>query len=148
VPKANPFAVIETEAPQLPESEILQLLKEQYGLEPRLDSLVSERDQNLRLRCDDGRQFVLKIANAAEEPLATDFQVQALLHLEAYLASNDCPINVPRILRTVDGSASLVVTFRWVIRRRHRSCVVASVSTWRTWEGRFTGSIIRVVTMD
>jgi Ser/Thr protein kinase RdoA (MazF antagonist) len=110
VPKANPFAVIETEAPQLPESEILQLLQEQYGLEPRLDSLVSERDQNLRLRCDDGRQFVLKIANAAEEPLATDFQVQALLHLEAYLASNDCPINVPRILRTVDGSASLVVT--------------------------------------
>jgi hydroxylysine kinase len=110
VPKADPFAVIETEAPRLPESEILQMLQEHYGLEARLDSLLSERDQNLRLRCDDGRQFVLKIANAAEEALVTDFQVQALLHLESYLASNDCPINVPRILRTVDGSPALAVT--------------------------------------
>ena len=110
MPKADPFAVIETEAPRLPESEILRLLQEHYGLQPRIDPLLSERDQNFRLRCDDSREFVLKIANAAEDPLATDFQVQALLHLEAYLASNECPINVPRILRTVDGSASLTVS--------------------------------------
>jgi Ser/Thr protein kinase RdoA (MazF antagonist) len=34
------------------------VLREHHGLEARLESLVSERDQNFRLRCDDGRQYV------------------------------------------------------------------------------------------
>ncbi len=110
MPQADPFAVIETEAPQLDASEVLGLVREHYGLEARLEALLSERDQNFRLRCDDGRQFVVKIVNAAEDPLATDFQSQALLYLEAYLANNDCPINVPRILRTTAGRTHLPVT--------------------------------------
>ncbi|MCH8301671.1 MAG: phosphotransferase [Proteobacteria bacterium] len=110
MPQADPFAVIETEAPQLDASEVLQLVREHYGLEARLEALLSERDQNFLLRCDDGRQFVVKIVNAAEDPLATDFQSQALLYLEAHLANNDCPINVPRILRTTGGRTHLPVT--------------------------------------
>ena len=110
MPQADPFAVIETESPRLEDSEVLQLVREHYGFEVGLKSLLSERDQNFRLQCDDGRQFVLKIANAAEDPLATDFQIQALLHLESYLASHDCPINVPRIQRTIDGRTHLLVT--------------------------------------
>jgi len=109
VPRADPFAVIETETPQLADNEILQLMREHYGLEVKLEILLSERDQNIRLRCADGRQFVLKITNAAEDPLATDFQIEALLYLESYLESNDCPINVPRILRTVDGKTHISV---------------------------------------
>jgi hydroxylysine kinase len=109
VPQADPFAVIESESPQLDDSEVLQLVQEHYGFEVRLAALLGERDQNFRMRCDDGRQFVLKIANAAEDPLATDFQIQALLYLESYLANNDCPINVPQILRTVDGRTHLLV---------------------------------------
>lgn len=107
--QADPFAVIESETPQLDDGEVLELVRQHYGLEVELKSLVSERDQNFRLRCDDGRQFVLKIANAAEDPLATDFQIQALLYLESYLASNDCPIIVPRIFRTVDDRTHLIV---------------------------------------
>lgn len=108
--QADPFAVIESETPRLADSEVLQLLREHYGLEAGLKPLLSERDQNFRLQCDDGSQFVLKIANAAEDPLATDFQIQALLHLESYQADHDCPINVPRIQRTVDGRTHLLVT--------------------------------------
>jgi Ser/Thr protein kinase RdoA (MazF antagonist) len=110
VPQADPFAIIETETPQLNDSEVLQLVREHYGLEVRLKTLLGERDQNFRMHCDDGRQFVLKIANAVEDPLATDFQIQALMYLESYLENNDCPINVPRILRTVDGETQLLVT--------------------------------------
>jgi Ser/Thr protein kinase RdoA (MazF antagonist) len=110
VPQADPFAVIETETPRLEDGEVLRIVREHYGLEARLKPLLSERDQNFHLRCSDGRQFVLKIANAAEDPLATDFQIRALLHLESYLANHDCPINVPRIQRTVDGSTQLLVT--------------------------------------
>ncbi len=110
MPQADPFALIESEAPQLDASEVLRLVREHYGLEARLEALLSERDQNFRLRCDDGRQFAVKIVNAAEDPLATDFQSHALLYLEAYLANNDCPINVPRILRTTAGRTHLPVT--------------------------------------
>jgi Ser/Thr protein kinase RdoA (MazF antagonist) len=110
VPQADPFAVIETETPRLEDGEVVQLIREHYGLEARLKPLLSERDQNFHLRCDDGRQFVLKIANAAEDPLVTDFQIQVLLHLESYVANHDCPINVPRIQRTVDGRTQLLVT--------------------------------------
>ena len=108
--QADPFAVIETETPRLDENEVLQLVREHYGLEAELKALLSERDQNFRLRCDDGRQFVLKIANAAEDPLATDFQIQALLYLESWLADNNCPISVPQILRTVDDKTHVMVS--------------------------------------
>ena len=107
--QANPFAVIESEVPHLGDGEVLELVRQHYGLEVELKSLLSERDQNFRLRCDDVRQFVLKIANAAEEPLATDFQIQALLYLESHLVNHDCPIIVPRILRTVDDRTQLIV---------------------------------------
>lgn len=125
MPQADPFAVVESESPRLGDSEVLQLVREHYGLEVQLKSLLSERDQNFRLRCDDGRQFVLKVANAAEDPLATDFQIQALNHLEQYLANNDCPITVPRILRTNDGQTHLLVTANGV---QHVTRVVTYVA--------------------
>lgn len=108
--QADPFAVFEPEMPQLNDGEVLQLVRQHYGLEVQLKPLLGERDQNLQMRDEDGRRFVLKIANAAEDPVATDFQIQALLYLETYLENHDCPINVPRILRTVDGRTQLLVT--------------------------------------
>ena len=107
---ADPFAVIETETPGLDENEVRRLVREHFGLKAELKALLSERDQNFRLHCDDGRRFVLKIANAAEDPLATDFQIQALLYLESWLAVNDCPISVPQILRTIDGKTHVMVS--------------------------------------
>ncbi len=91
MPRADPFAAIETEIPQLADKEILQMMREHYDLDVQLESLLSERDQNVRLHGADGRQFVLKITNAAEDPLATDLQIEALLYLESYLEKNDSP---------------------------------------------------------
>lgn len=109
MPGADPFAVIETETPKLTDNEVLQIVEEHYGLVVRLEPLLGERDQNFHLWSDDGREFVLKIANSAEDPLVTDFQVQALLHLETYQASHDCPVKVPRVVRTVDGLPSISI---------------------------------------
>jgi len=109
VQQADPFTVVESEAPQLGDGQVIEFVRQQYGLEVELKSLLSERDQNIRLRCSDGRQFVLKIANAAEDPVATDFQVQALLYLESYLGRHDYPITVPHILRTVDERTQSIV---------------------------------------
>ena len=41
----------------------MRLAREQFGLRAEAEALPSERDQNFVLRRDDGRRFVLKIAN-------------------------------------------------------------------------------------
>ncbi len=123
--QSDPFAVIECDVPQLDDGEVLEIVRQHYGLEVELKSLISERDQNFRLRCKDGRQFVLKIANAVEDPQATEFQIQALLHLESYLANHDCPIIVPRLLLTVENRTHLVVTSEG---ERHVTRVVSFVA--------------------
>ena len=60
--------------PQVPADDISRLVREQYGLNGELTPLVSERDQNFRLTCSDACRYVVKIANAAEEGIVTDFQ--------------------------------------------------------------------------
>jgi len=88
--------------PQFSTGQVLQTLEAEYGLQGRVESLLSERDQNFRLQTEDGRQFVFKIANSSEPQLATDFQVEALLHLE----KQQCPVATPRIQRTLGGGSA------------------------------------------
>ncbi len=94
--------IIAEPSPELPENEVSDLLIREYGLQGNLSPLVSERDQNFRLDIADGRQFVVKIANSAEPAQITDFQIQALLHLEA----SECQVTVPEVIRTRAGSVS------------------------------------------
>ena len=68
-------------------------------MQGKLTPLVSERDQNFRLDATNGRRFVVKIANGAEPAQITDFQIQALLHLEA----SACTVAVPKLVRTRIG---------------------------------------------
>ena len=78
----DPLAVIAQEAPAISDAAAISLMKVRYGLDVIVRSLVSERDQNFRMKAADGKRFVLKIANSAEDPFVTDFQIQALLHIE------------------------------------------------------------------
>ncbi len=79
--------------PQFSAAEVQSLLQEEYGLDGELRTLVSERDQNFRVTTDDGQCYVFKIANAPEPENVTDFQIQALLHIE----NAGCPIATPSI---------------------------------------------------
>jgi Ser/Thr protein kinase RdoA (MazF antagonist) len=98
----NPLDVIASPSPKVPEDEVLELLADEFGLSGSLETLVSERDQNFRLSPADGPPLVVKIANAAEPPEITDFQLQALRHLQAC----ECPVEVPRIMETRSGALS------------------------------------------
>jgi Ser/Thr protein kinase RdoA (MazF antagonist) len=91
--------VTDTPPPSLAAGDIQRLLREHYGVEGTLSPLVSERDQNFRVQTGEGPGFVAKIANAQEAALVTDFQVEALRHLERA----GCPVPVPRVMPTVDG---------------------------------------------
>lgn len=98
----NSLDTLAEPAPNAPKIEVLDLLIREYGLRGKLSPLVSERDQNFRLDATDGRQYVVKIANSAEPAQITDFQIQALLHLEA----SACTLAVPKLVRTRTGEAS------------------------------------------
>ncbi len=89
---------VAAEPPNFNPVQVQLAVNEQFGLYGKLDPLVSERDQNFRLRASDGRNYVVKITSLAEDPLVTDFQIAVLLHLEKTRTSG-----VPRIIRTLSG---------------------------------------------
>ncbi|MBN7803990.1 phosphotransferase enzyme family protein [Agrobacterium rosae] len=73
-----------------------------YGLTGTAKRLSSERDETFLFTRDDGTEFVLKIANPAEDPAALDFQDGVLLHLASAAPS----VPVPRIVLTNEGEPS------------------------------------------
>ena len=64
-----------------------------FGVTASAEPLPSERDQNFLLTTADNRRFVLKIANATEQPEILEFQNAALEHL----ASRRPGLAVPRL---------------------------------------------------
>jgi Ser/Thr protein kinase RdoA (MazF antagonist) len=85
--------------PEFSPATLAPLLLEAYGLEGEWTPLDGERDQNFRLVAP-GAEYVVKIAGPDEAPELTDFQMRALLHLEA--SSPELPI--PRLVRTRSGA--------------------------------------------
>jgi hydroxylysine kinase len=75
------------------------LAREEYGLEVMVTRLSGERDENFKLTDAAGRQYVLKIASAAEDPVITDLPTAALLHVERVDPGLPCP----RVLRNRAG---------------------------------------------
>ncbi len=88
---ASPVAVSVQEAEKL--------ARDRYGLDVTATRLTGERDENFRLACADGTQYVLKVASAAEEPAVTDLPTAALLHVERV----DPELPCPRVVRNLEG---------------------------------------------
>jgi len=84
--------------PHFAVSEVAQAVERQFGVVGQYRPLVSERDQNFRLLANDGRQFVVKVTNAAEDRVATEFQIKLLLHLQQSNA-----VRTPDVVRTISG---------------------------------------------
>lgn len=86
--------------PQITETEARTIAKTLYGLTGDFKPLLSERDQNYRIKTKSGECFVMKMANADENPDVIDFQIQALLHIE----QQDPSLPVPRVLTNNKGT--------------------------------------------
>ena len=104
--RTNPLQAIAAKPPDFDEATIRQLLATKYDVTGDLTALVSERDQNTRVETGDGRRFVLKIANAAEDPGVTDFQIQALMHLRR----KACQVTTPAVIATTAGDLQVEIT--------------------------------------
>lgn len=85
--------------PQLTNADAVALAQRLFALDTTAHLLYSERDQNFRLQAiDDGRQFVLKIANGAENRGMLEAQNAALKHLRERGV-----MVCPQVFPTVDG---------------------------------------------
>lgn len=108
--KTDPLSIIAANPPRLDLARAAGIVREHYGLAVECRELVSERDQNFHLTTtDDGREFVLKIANSAEEPQVTHCQIEALLHLQDEIRAAALSVRVPELLMTRDGRSHLLV---------------------------------------
>jgi Ser/Thr protein kinase RdoA (MazF antagonist) len=97
--------VLEAKAPDFSLAEAEEIAKRIFGVSSSARALVSERDQNFHLRSDDRRDYVLKIANPAENPAVLDFQTQGLLHI----ARVNPELPVPHLVTTTEGTPSSTV---------------------------------------
>jgi len=99
---AGAESVLEARAPAFSIDEAEAFVRRAFDLQASAHPLDSERDQNFRLRARDGSEWVLKIANPAENPAVLDLQTQALLHI----AQVDPSLPIPRVKATPDGALS------------------------------------------
>ena len=99
-PRKTSLSAIAIAPPQADVADVAVQVNAQFGLQGDYVSLVSERDQNFRLTAPDGRRFVVKVTSSLEEGVVTDFQIEALLHLEC-----EATLPLPRVVRTLDGKS-------------------------------------------
>ena len=92
--------VLEEPAPAFSTAQAEEIAQRAFDLRASAHALASERDQNFRLRTADGSEWVLKIANPAEDPALLDMQTRALLHI----AEVDPELSVPRVRANPEGA--------------------------------------------
>lgn len=94
--------VLESRPAALSVAEAEALAWDAYRLRGRARPLTSERDQNFHLLVGNGAQYVLKIANPAEDPAVAEMQTLALRHV----ADADPGLPTPRVVPTAAGELS------------------------------------------
>lgn len=100
-PESTAMAAIKGDAPSLTVDAVAHAVQTAFGLRGDYSPLVSERDQNFMLRSANGSCFVVKVTSRFEKSVATDFQIDALQHLER---ARD--VVVPQVFRTLSGESS------------------------------------------
>ena len=103
VSNVDAFLATMVAQPPVSTARAVALAQDGYGLEVRAERLTGERDENFRLTAADGAQYVLKIANAAEEPAVSELLTAALRHL----AQVDPTLPCPRVVAARGGMAQV-----------------------------------------
>lgn len=89
-------------APRFAEAHVSELLETHWGLQGVLSPLESERDQNFKLSGEDGRSWTVKLVNASEPAVETEFQGALLHHLEHHAPD----LIMPRLQLSKAGGAT------------------------------------------
>ncbi len=95
----NQGGLLETPNPDFTIAQVQAIAADLYALTGDLSPLSSERDLNFRIDTEQGDQYVIKIANNAEDPAVIQLQNAALGHI----ALVDPELAVPRVLQSKAG---------------------------------------------
>ena len=93
-------------APQFSATDAEQLARQYFGVEAKAAALDSERDCNYRMKSGNGVDWVLKIVNASEPALESEFQTALLQHV-AKVAPQ---LAVPHLKPSLSGKVLANVT--------------------------------------
>ena len=94
------------ERPDIPVAQAAVIVTEYYGVQAAvIRELPGERDRNFYIRAQDGRECVLKIANALEKTENLDLQNQLFEHL----AKNSPNLPSPRVIHAVSGESIITI---------------------------------------
>jgi Ser/Thr protein kinase RdoA (MazF antagonist) len=99
-PPTDFFAALTVPQPEVSTHAAEAIALERWGIAARAKPLSGERDRNFHLHAADGREFVLKFANPAEDAAVRDMQTAALLHIERV----DPGMIVPRVIPLPGGA--------------------------------------------
>ena len=80
-----------TNSPRFTAEEASSISRTLFGVQASARPLPSERDQNFHLRCDSGREFVLKFSNSEVSREFLDCQVRAMQHVAQSAGTDICP---------------------------------------------------------
>ncbi|WP_246215701.1 phosphotransferase [Microvirga makkahensis] len=100
-----PGELLATSVPPIGRAEAEELARTYFGLQAIANPLKGERDSNFLLEAVDGRRFVLKLANPAEDRAVIDFQTRALQHI----ARVDPTLPVPHVVPACDGTDMVAI---------------------------------------
>ncbi len=98
-------------------AEVIAL--EQFGIRANARPLTCERDQIFMLQDAFGVQYILRFINPAEESLVSNFQTEALLHIERTAPK----LPVPTIIMNHDAQAEVMVPIE-----DGRSCITRLIT--------------------
>jgi 4-aminobutyrate aminotransferase-like enzyme/Ser/Thr protein kinase RdoA (MazF antagonist) len=96
---------LDTPPPAFSMDAVRKVAESEFGIIGSPTALGSERDQNLRIVADDGRAYLLKISNPADDPPALEMQNLAMLHV----AETDPGLPVMQPLRSSEGGLHVEV---------------------------------------
>ena len=97
--------VVSAPVSSTPSTTVQALARDWYGIEATIRRLSSERDENFHLTGADGREYLLKLCNAAEDRQVTEFQTLALLHVTAA----DPTLPVPHLVPARTGEVAPII---------------------------------------
>ncbi len=143
-------------APRFSEEEAVRIAHDNFGLDVSARQLPSERDQNFRLTCRSGKQYVLKVANATEPLEVLEFQNQVMMHLARHknrfeqgleAAPEICDNIKGRQIMSVDGlgGAKHYVRLLSYLPGKPFARVKPHSADLLTGLGRFFGSLDRIL---
>ena len=93
------MSVISAHPPKFSNKMVEKIALEIYGFEVSASKLESERDQNYKIICKDGKNYIFKISNPHEDIELIKLQSAAQEHIHAY----DQSLNVPIPIESIDG---------------------------------------------